>query len=163
MRLSKYRTISIVDVVVACLACTAYGIALFSTAIGGFWTGPDFDHPPMSGLNCLLSGWFHFPIGWLANPVMFTAVVLLLARCRSAAFLSATGAIGLAWLWTHEFCQQFPAKLLMAGYHWWLLSMLVLVVGSLCSLVFHYRETWQSWRSLSRICQELPSNVQRTG
>src|SRR5579864_939381 len=160
MRIFKYRAISLVDLAVTCLACSAYSIALSSTAIGGFWTGPDFDHPPMSGLNCLLSGWFHFPIGWLANPVMFAAIVLLLTRCRSAAFLSATGAIGLALLWTYDFCRQFPPNLLMAGYHWWILSMQVIVVGSLCSLAFHYRETWRSLRALWRKRQEPAPNVQ---
>src|SRR5437764_5909602 len=100
MRSPANLTISFVDMAVACLSGSAYGVALFSTAIGGFWTGPDFDHPPMTGWNCLTSGCFHFPIGWLANPVMFTAIVLLLIRFRFAAFLSSCGALGLAWIWT---------------------------------------------------------------
>lgn len=158
MSVSRTSTISLLDVAVVCLACISYGIALFSKAIGEFWTGPDFHISSMAGWNCLLSGWFHFPIGWLANPALFAGLGLLLARCRTAAFLSAVGSIGLAWLWTHEFCREFSEKLLLAGYRWWLLSMLILAVGSLFSLAFHYRETWQSWRSSGRTCQEPPTN-----
>ena len=90
-------------------------------------------------------------------------VEALRVRYRSAAFLSAARAIGLAWLWTHEFCRQFSAELLMPGYRWWLQSMQVLVVGSFCSIALHYRETWQSWRSLCRTCQEHPTTVEEGG
>ena len=163
MSLAKFLKRNFVDLGVACLSIIAYGVALFSTAIAGFWTGPDFDHPPMSGMDCLLSGWFHFPIGWLANPLLFTAIILLVIRFRIAAFLLAIGAIGLAWSWTYEFCRQFSATLLMSGYHWWLLSMQVLVVGNFCSLVLHYRETWQSFRSLRQARQVPVTNVQESG
>jgi hypothetical protein len=148
---------------VACLACIAYGVALFSTAIGGFWTGPDFDHAPMSGWDCLLSGWFHFPIGWLANPVLFAAIFLLLSGFRIAAFLLGILAIGLVRYWTYEFCQQFPAKLLMAGCDWWLFSIEALVAGSFCSMVLHCLETWQSLTSLGRTCRKPLTNVQESG
>src|SRR4051794_24334965 len=152
--LLKFSARRLVDLAVACLACTAYGISLFSIAIGGFWTGPDFDHAPMSGLTCLLSGWVHFPIGWLANPAFCTGVVLLVFRFRIAAFLSATAGIGLAWLWTCEFCRQFPAELLMNGYRWWLFSMQLLLLGTLCSMIVHSSETWQSVRLFCRAWRE---------
>jgi hypothetical protein len=117
----------------------------------------------MSGMDCLLSGWFHFPIGWLANPLLFAAIVLLVIRFRLVAFLLATGATGLAWFWTQEFCRQFPANLLMPGYDWWLRSMQVLVIGSFCSVVLHYRETWRSLNSLFRAAREPVTNAQGCG
>jgi hypothetical protein len=129
---------SVVDVTVACVCCGMYGVALASTVIGGFWTGPDFDHPPMSGLDCLLGGWFHYPIGWLANPLFFTGVALLLSRHRSSACWVGMCAIGCSVLWTCEFYQEFSAKLLLPGSKWWFTSMYALVAGSLCSIAVHY-------------------------
>jgi hypothetical protein len=163
MSLSKFITIRLFDPVIVSLTGIAYGVALFSTAIGGFWTGPDFDHPPMSGWECLLWGWLHFPIGWLANPLMFVAVILLLTRCRIVAFFLAAGAIGLAWLWTYDFSRQFSAKLLMAGYDWWVLSMQVLLVGVFCSLIVHYAETWRSMQSLGQSGGDPVPEVQGCG
>jgi hypothetical protein len=94
---------------------------------------------------------------------MFAAIVLLLARFRIAAFLLAMGAIGLAWLWTYEFCREFPAELLKAGYDWWLLSMQVLVVGIFCSMILHYREMWQSLRSICGARLEPVTDVLASG
>lgn len=159
MTVLKFCIRNLIDPAIACLSGIAYGVALSSTAIGGFWTGPDFDHPPMSGWDCLRTGWLFFPEGWLANPLTFAAVILLLTRCRIAAFFLAAGALGLAWLWTYDFSREFSAKLLMAGYDWWVLSMQILLVGSFCSLVMHYPETWQSLRSLYQSWREPVTNV----
>jgi len=136
------------------VSCCAYGIALFSTAIGGFWTGPDFDHPPMPGWNCLLSGWWHFPEGWLANPLMFMALFLLMIRFRIAAFLTSSAAVGLAWIWTENFSREFSVELLRSGYDWWMGSLHVLAFGILCSAVWYYRESWQSVKSFCRASRE---------
>jgi hypothetical protein len=142
----EMMTRSVVDIAAVVLCCSAYGVALSSTAIDGFWTGPDFDHAPMSGLDCLLSGWLWQPIGWLANPLIFAGVVLLLVRCRISAFVTGMAAIGLAVFWTREFSREFSAKLLMSGYAWWMASMQILVAGSFLSMVVHYSETLKSLR-----------------
>lgn len=163
MRLFNQGRISLLDVVVACLSGIAYAVALFSTAIGGFWTGPDFEYSPSSGLDCLQQGWLFFPIGWLANPVLFVAVVLLLARCRIAAFLMAIVAIALAWLWNNQFCREFSPELLRPGFHWWLSSMQILIAGSFCSLLLHCSETWRSLKSLGRACRRTFTSVQENG
>ena len=147
MNYLESRAADLLDPAVACLACIAYWVALSSTAIAGFSTGPDFDHPPMSGLDCLSSGWPLFPVGWLANPLFLAAVGLLFTRHRLVALLLVSGALGLAWFWTYDFCWQFPPKLLMDGYNWWLRSMQVLAVGAFGSAALHYRETWKSLRN----------------
>ena len=160
MKLKSHWTLSFVDIATAAFSCIAYHFALFSTAIGGFWTGPDFDHAPMSGWECLLTGWFEFPIGWLANPVLFAATVLLLFRLRIAAFLLGVGAVGFSTLWVNQFFRQFPPKLLLSGYDWWLLSQHILVAGSFCSLIVHYPETWQSMRLLCRASRVPAPEIQ---
>jgi di/tricarboxylate transporter len=123
--------LSAFDAIVVLLCCIAYGHALFSTAIGGFWSGPDFDHPPRTGLSCLLSGWFWHPLEWLANPFLLAAAVLLLTRHRGLACCGGVLAFGLAC----QFQREFPADLLMQGYYSWLISMAIFVIGSFCSVV----------------------------
>ncbi len=142
----EMMTRSVVDITAAVLCCSAYGVALSSTAIAGFWTGPDFDIAPLSGLKCLLSGWFWEPTGWLANPLIFAGVAFLLTRHRILAFVLGIGAIGLALLWTRQFSREFSPELLMSGYTWWLASMQILAVGSFCSAIVHYSETLKSLR-----------------
>lgn len=133
----KVAPLRLFDVFIASVWCTAYAIALCSTAIDGFWTGPDFHFAPTPGWNCLLSGWFHFPIGWLANPLLFVGVLCVLTGHRVPALICAVCAVALAYLWTYEFSREFSPKLLMSGYDWWLGSTYVLAVGSLSSLVIH--------------------------
>jgi hypothetical protein len=126
--------LSAFDAVVVLLCCIAYGHAFFSVAIAGFWSGPDFDHPPMTGLSCLLSGWFWYPLEWLANPFLLAAAVLLLTRHRVLACCVAVLALGLAC----QFQRELPAKLLMQGYYSWLISMAIFVIGSFCSVVIEW-------------------------
>jgi hypothetical protein len=47
-------------------------------------------------------------------------------------------AIGLTYAWRWDFCREFPADLLKQGYHWWLTSMKILMVGSFLSVVVDY-------------------------
>lgn len=126
------------DGVIIALCSIAYGHALFSVAIGGFWHGPDFDHPPMTGLDCLLTGWLHYPLGWLANLALVAGIVLFLVGFRLLACLFGLFALGMACIFAKEFARDFPADLLKQGYHSWLMSMQIFVVGSACSLVLRY-------------------------
>jgi hypothetical protein len=146
------RAMTLFDIAVVSASCSAYGVALFSTAIRSFWTGPNFVIGPLSGWDCLTSGCFYLQIGWLANPVLFVGEVLLLSRYRIAAFLLAIGSLGWTCLWTIEFCREFSANLLEDGYYWWLSSMLILLVGAFCSLVVHHSEARRSLRLFWQTC-----------
>jgi len=147
--------LSIVDLAGAGLCSVCYWIALSSTAIAGFWTGPDFDFAPMTGWDCLRSGWFEFPLGWLVNPILLVGAILLLFGRRFTACIAAMAAIGLTRIWTWEFSHTYSLKLLREGYDWWLGSMHVLAAGSLCSMFIHCSDTWKRFRSF---CASAPSS-----
>jgi hypothetical protein len=114
----------------ATLSCGMFVAASSSVVVGGFSGGPDFSHPPMLGYQCLAIGCFTYPLGWLANSVLFGGVISLLSgRPRTAALLG-VAALGLGAEWTVEFLREFPADLLGGGYCFWLLSMGILTLGS---------------------------------
>jgi hypothetical protein len=94
----------------------------------------------MTGLSCLLSGWFSYPLGWLANPTLLAGVLLLTTRRRLAACLGGTLALGMASLWTYKFRRDFrpEADLLREGYNWWLGGMVILAGGSFGSIAAQY-------------------------
>jgi hypothetical protein len=46
MKLLLHFRLRALEAAVVVLCVVAYGQALFSTAIAGFWYGPDFENPP---------------------------------------------------------------------------------------------------------------------
>jgi hypothetical protein len=138
MRLQLPAKLRVFDGAVVVAASIPYGRALFSTAIGGFGAGPDFEFGPSSGISCLLTGWLYFPLGWLANPVLLCGVALLLMQRRLLAALCGLLAVGLACLWAVQFQREYSADLLREGYYSWRLGMILFAIGTLCSVVTQY-------------------------
>src|SRR5262245_17167771 len=99
MRFRFSSTHRLFDAAIIALCAIAYCHALRSIAIGGFWHGPDFDQPPMTGWDCLKSGWWIYPMGWLANFVLLAGIVVLLTGRRLLACLFAMLAIGMVCIW----------------------------------------------------------------
>jgi len=151
MRLIRWSRSRIPEIAVALTFLAAYAAALLAPAVNRIWTGPDFLIGPFTGANCLLTGWLHFPVGWTANPIAFAASLLLITKHRTGALLLALISMLLTWIWNIEFCSQFPADMLLIGYHWWKLSIGILCVGSLGCMILNYSDTWQSLKMIGQI------------
>ncbi len=95
----------------------------------GLSAGP-FDLAAIYGFGCALTGWMDYPLGWLANPLLWAGVVLLVCRRPGAAAVCGLLAVGPVVQWSLEWHHQGLWRMLRVGYDLWVASVGLLAVGS---------------------------------
>jgi hypothetical protein len=101
-------------------------------------------HEPVRGYDALLWGWwglltFDFP--WLANPIYFLAILLVLVGLRKVGQVLSAVAFALGWLslgvkkWWFAENEGTPVENLGSAFYFWMASFLVLGV-----ILFFVRE-----------------------
>ena len=118
------------ELAVAAAVAGVYLWACCSVVVrAGLSAGP-FDLAAIYGFNCALTGWMDYPLGWLANPLVWAGVVFLICRRPGAAAVCGFLAVGSVAQWSVEWHRQGLWLMLRVGYALWVASVGLLAIGS---------------------------------
>ena len=96
------------------------------------------NHPPVKGITTLLWGWWGVLTGdvpWLANPLYFVALVLVLLGCYKSSQLLCVLALALGMRslsvekWYFNEAEGTPVTALGLAFYLWMASFAILLIG----------------------------------